>query len=84
MTEGGVTLVAMAEPRMAVAGVPIDVNAVLTHDRARPLIVFGSGSGTVFFSVTREEDGLSSGPPVMTMDCSRRQTFQADSMIWTE
>lgn len=73
VTEGGFTLAATADPASAVAGAPIDVNAVLTHDRAGPLIVFGSGSGIVFFSVTREEDGLSSGPALMTGDCSRHE-----------
>lgn len=73
VTEGGITLAATAEPATAVAGMPIDVNAVLTHDRAGRLIVSGSGSGVVFFSVIREEDGLSSGPSVMTDDCSRHE-----------
>lgn len=73
VTEGGFTLAATAEPATAVAGAPIDVNAVLTHDRPDPLIVSGSGSGIVFFSVTREEDGLTPGPPEMTSDCVSRE-----------
>ena len=73
VTEGGVTLFATADPARAVVGAPIDVSAVLTHDRAGPLIFLGSGSGIVFFSVTRKEDGLSSGPALMTLDCSRHE-----------
>jgi hypothetical protein len=80
VTEGGVTLAATAEPGTAVAGAPIDVNAVLTHDRADPLVVSGSGSGIVFFSVTREEDGLGSGPPEMTGGC-RRHELAAETVV---
>lgn len=61
-----------ADPSRAVAGAPIDVSAVLTH-RPGPLIVFGSGTGVVYFSATREEDGLSSGPPLRTSDCGRHE-----------
>ena len=73
VTEGDITLAVTAEPVMVRAGQPIRVEAVLTHDQPEPLVVSGSGSGIVFFSVTRLEDGLTSGPPVMTSDCGRHE-----------
>lgn len=69
-TEDGITLSVTAEPVVVAAGERIDVEAVLEHDRGDALVVSGSGSGIVFFSVTRLEDGLTSGPPVMTGDCA--------------
>lgn len=68
-TEDGITLAVTAEPAVVASGEAIEVEAVLTHDRPDALIVSGSGTGIVFFSVTRLEDGLTSGPPVMTGDC---------------
>jgi hypothetical protein len=66
----GMTLSVTAEPAVVAAGEPIDVVATVTNDRADPIIVGGPGSGIVFFSVTRLEDGVSSGPPVMEDDCT--------------
>lgn len=73
MSEDGITLAVTAEPAFAPAGALIDVEAVLTHEGPEPLIVSGSGSGIVFFTVTRLEDGLTSGPLVMTGDCARHE-----------
>ena len=73
VTEDGITLAVSAEPAVVAAGVPIDVEAVITHDRPDALVVSGSGSGIVSFSVTRLEDGLTSGPSAMTGDCARHQ-----------
>ncbi|MGZ8563458.1 MAG: hypothetical protein ACXWWU_07545 [Candidatus Limnocylindria bacterium] len=67
----GMTLSATAEPAVVAAGEPISVEAVVTNDGAEPIVLSGSGSGFVFFSVTRVEDGLTSGPPGMTMDCAQ-------------
>lgn len=75
-TKDGITLAVTAEPALVDAGEPIDVEAVLTHDRAGPLMLVGSGSGIVFFSVTRLEDGLTSGPPGWRLDC-REHTLPA-------
>jgi hypothetical protein len=58
-----------AEPAVVTVGDPIEVEAVLTHDRPGQLVLLGSGSGIVFFSVTRLEDGLTSGPPGWRLDC---------------
>lgn len=73
VTEAGITLAAVAEPAVARAGEVIRVTAELSHDRPEPLVVSGSGSGVVFFSVTRLDDGLSSGPAVSTDDCARHE-----------
>lgn len=66
----GMTLSVTAEPAVVGAGEPIDVQAVVTNDGVEPLVLSGSGSGFVFFSVTRLEDGLTSGEPGMTADCA--------------
>jgi hypothetical protein len=81
VSEGGITLSATAEPAVVPAGQPIEVEAVLTHDRPEPLIVSGSGSGIVFFSVTRIEDGLTSGPPAMEGDCARHELPPGEPMV---
>lgn len=81
VTEGGITLAVTAEPVAVRAGQLIDVEAVLTHDRPEPLVVSGSGSGIVFFSVTRIEDRLTSGAPVMTMDCGRRELPAGEPLV---
>lgn len=73
VTEDGITLSVTAEPAVVSAGAPIQVEAVLEHDRPDPLIVSGSGSGIISFSVTRLEDGLTSGLPAMTSDCARHE-----------
>lgn len=81
VTEGDITLAATAEPVVVRAGQPIQVEAVLTHDQPEPLVVSGSGSGIVFFSVTRVEDGLTSGPPVMTSDCGRHELPAGEPLV---
>lgn len=66
----GLTLSVTAEPAVVAGSQPIEVEAVVTNDGSEPIVVGGPGSGIVFFSVTRLEDGLSSGPPVMESDCT--------------
>lgn len=66
----GMTLSVTAEPAVVAAGQRIEVEAVVTNDGAEPITLSGSGSGFVFFSVTRIEDGLTSGEPAMTGDCA--------------
>jgi hypothetical protein len=80
-SEGGITLSATAERAVVPAGQPIEVEALLTHDRPEPLIVSGSGSGVVFFSVTRIEDGLTSGPPAMEGDCVPHELPAGEPMV---
>lgn len=70
VTEGGFTLTLAAEPSRVAAGEVIRVAATIAHDRQAAVHVFGSGSGIVYFSVTRIEDGLTSGAPVHTDDCA--------------
>ena len=65
----GVTLAVTARPAVAAPGQRLDVEAVVTNDGDEPLVLSGSGGGFVFFSVTRVEDGLTSGEPAMTDDC---------------
>lgn len=69
----GLTLVVTAERPVVAAGEEIVVEASLSHDQPEPVTVSGSGTGLVFFSVTRLEDGLSSGPPAMPGDCVPHQ-----------
>lgn len=66
----GMTLSVTAEPAVVSAGARIQVEAVVANDGPEPIVLSGSGSGFVFFSVTRVEDGLTSGEPVMTDDCA--------------
>ncbi len=63
------TLTLEAESGRVTAGEEIRIVATLEHDELGDVTVFGSGSGPVFFSVTRHEDGLTSGPPAHTDDC---------------
>ena len=65
----GLTLVVTAERSVVAAGEEIVVGASLSHDQPGPVTIRGSGAGLGFFSVTRLEDGLGSGPPVMSSDC---------------
>ena len=67
--EGGFTLAVRSEEAHVSAGDEIHVAATLGHDREGEVTLWGSGSGLVFFSVTRVEDGLTSGPPAQTGDC---------------
>ena len=70
VTEADITLAATVDPAVVAAGEEITVVAELSHDLSEPLVVSGSGGGIVGFSVTRLEDGLSSGPPVSSSDCA--------------
>lgn len=70
VTRNAITLSATAEPARPASDEVIEVVATLEHDRAGDLELSGSGSGFVFFSVTRLEDGLTSGGIGMTSDCS--------------
>lgn len=65
----GLTLSVTAQPAVVAAGQPIEVEAVVTNDGPEPIVLSGSGSGFVAFSVTRIEDGLTPGEPVFTSDC---------------
>lgn len=70
VSEQGMTLSVTAEPAVVAAGAPIEVEATVTNDGDAPIELSGSGSGFVFFSVTRIEDGLTSGEPAVTDDCA--------------
>ena len=67
--DAGFTLTIRADETSVGAGEEIHVSATLGHDEDQDVTVSGSGSGVVFFSVTRLEDGLSSGAPAHTDDC---------------
>lgn len=68
--QGDLTLSVKGTPALVPTGQPIEVTAIITNTGAGPLTVGGPGSGVVFFSVTRLEDGVSSGPPVIEGDCA--------------
>ena len=82
VTESGMTLAASVTPSSVAAGDEINVVAELSHDRPAPLVVSGSGTGIVFFSVTRVEDGLSSGPPISTGDCATYELPAGESTVF--
>jgi hypothetical protein len=67
----GMTLAVTARPAAVAAGQHIEVEAVVTNDGSEPIMLSGSGSGFVLFSVTRVSDGLTSGEPLTTGDCVR-------------
>jgi hypothetical protein len=69
VSEGGFTLTAVAEPASVAVDEAIEVEANLSHDGGAPIRLFGSSTGIVLFSVTRLEDGLTSGPPGVRADC---------------
>lgn len=73
VSDGPVTMRVTAEPAVVAAGQRIEVETVLEVDGSDPLLVTGSGSGIVGFSVTRLEDGLTSGPPASSGDCVRHE-----------
>lgn len=81
VTRQGLTLTAAAEPATVAAGEVIDVTATLAVDGPADLELSGSGSGIVFFSVTRLEDGLGSGPPISTGDCARHLIRADEPMV---
>lgn len=79
-TQGDLTLSVMAMPAVAQTNEVIGVTAQIANAGSEPLTVSGPGSGVVFFSVTRLEDGLSSGPPVMEDDCTPHE-FRPDQPV---
>ncbi len=66
---GDLTLSAVAEPVEVAAGRVIHVTATLANEGVEDVEISGSGTGIVYFTVTRLEDGLTSGPPFMDGDC---------------
>ena len=71
-TDEGVTLTLTAERSSYVADEEIVVEATLASAGGNALILFGSGH-PVGFSVTRTEDGLTSGHPAFTLDCASHE-----------
>lgn len=69
-TQGDFTLSVVVMPAVAATNQVIEVTGSITNGGPEPLTVSGPGSGVVFFSVTRLEDGVSSGPPVIEGDCT--------------
>lgn len=69
--DGSFTLTVRAEEAEVGVADEIHVSATLGHDEDGEVLLTGSGSGLVQFSVTRLDDGLTSGPPVHTDDCVR-------------
>ena len=75
------TMRVTAQPAVVAAGEPIEVQATLVHAGPGPLVVSGSGSGIVSFSVTRLSDGLSSGPPAWTDDCAIHELPAGEEIV---
>lgn len=71
-TDGGVTLTLTAERNSYSADEEIEVGATLASAGEDARILFGSGH-PVGFSVTRVEDGLTSGHPAFTLDCASHE-----------
>ena len=69
----GFTLTLRVERGVARVDEPIEAVATLVNETGAVATLSGPGSGLVFFSVTRLEDGLGSGPPVMEGDCARHE-----------
>lgn len=69
VTRNDIRLSAVAESATVAAGEAIEITATLELRGRDPLELTGSGSGLVFFSVTRLEDGLTSGPPGSRLSC---------------
>ncbi len=80
--QGELTLSVTAEPAVMAVGETIDVRATVSNEGEGPLVVSGPGSGIVFFSVTRVQDGLSSGPPVIEDDCSPHEFAPGQSVVY--
>jgi hypothetical protein len=76
----GFTLTITAGEARVAAGQEIHVGATLAHGEPGDVTLTGSGSGVVFFSVTRVEDGLTSGPPVHTDDCAVHEIPPGDGV----
>jgi hypothetical protein len=68
-TRNDISLSAVAASAVVAAGDVIEVTATLERRGPDPQELTGSGSGLVFFSVTRLEDGLTTGPPGSRLDC---------------
>jgi hypothetical protein len=64
----GFVLTLRAEDPTVRQGQEIHVAATIASQDGDAVLT-GSGSGIVFFSVTRLEDGLTSGPPGWRLDC---------------
>jgi hypothetical protein len=71
-TDEGVTITLTAERSSYAADEEIAVEATLASAGGNALVLFGSGH-PVGFSVTRAEDGLTSGHPAFTLDCASHE-----------
>lgn len=69
VVRGDMKLGATADSAEVIEGEIIEITATLESSGTGPLDLTGSGSGPIFFSVTRLDDGLSSGPPGSRGDC---------------
>lgn len=81
VSDSGVTMRVTVEPAVVGTGEPIEVETLLEVDGRDALLVTGSGSGIVGFSVTRIEDGLTSGPPASSGDCARHLLRADEPMV---
>ena len=69
---GGVVLTLTAERGTYASDEVIGIEATMASADGQPVVLSGSGH-PVGFSVTRLEDGLTSGEPAFTADCQRHE-----------
>ena len=77
----GLSLSAVAAAGTVVSGEVIEITASLAPIEPEPLELTGAVSGLVGFSVTRLEDGLTTGPPETGLDCKAYVLTQEEPLV---
>jgi hypothetical protein len=77
----GLSLRAVAAAGTVASGEVIEITATLAPIGPEPLKLTGARGGLVGFSVTRLEDGLTTGPPGTRLDCKAYVLTQEEPMV---